>query len=161
MLLWLNLMGATSTSGGGGGNPNPNPTPVISTTPASRRLALSASLTSKAMAEVFSEAMDPYEILDFEVDVTNLLAPGEAIQTYSLSLPTESQLLGLEIQATAPYTIERTNNIIRFWLGVISEEHLNPVYNAGATLPIQINILTNTGTTRRRQRTVAVQVFQR
>lgn len=112
--------------------------------------------------QVFTEPMDPYDILDYEVDVTSLLQSGESVTSYTVSLPTESSLLGLEILTTAPYSTSITGNVIRFYLGVIGAEQANAAFSGeGAVLPIEISINTNTNPPRRKQRTVAVVVRQR
>ena len=112
-------------------------------------------------AKIFEETLDPYDVLDFEVDVAPLLEVGEGVASYELSLPTESTLLGLEILTTDGYVTTMESNIIRFYVGIELAEQANPAFVAGATLPIEVNVTTNSVPPRKKQRTVAVTVVQR
>ena len=114
-----------------------------------------------ATASIFAEPMDPYEILDFEVGVASLLEVGETVSSYTVTLPTESSLLGLTINTTAPYATSITGNVIKFYLAVTVGEQANSAFTAGVILPIEISVTTNAAAPRKKQRTVAVRVIQR
>jgi hypothetical protein len=112
-------------------------------------------------AKIFEEPLDPYDVVDFQVDLNPLLETGESITAYTISVPTESSLLGLEVKTTDGYTTSLSSNIVQFWLGILLAEQANAAFNTSATLPIEISITTNSVPARKKQRTVAVVVKQR
>jgi hypothetical protein len=114
-----------------------------------------------ADAQVFEEPLDPTDIVDFEIDLGPLLETGEAIASQTVTVPTESSVLGLEIKTTGGYSTILTGNILRIWLGVLVGEQQNAAFATGVTLPIEITVTTDSTPPRRKQRTVAVQVIQR
>lgn len=114
-----------------------------------------------AEAKVFTEALDPADIVDFSVDLNPLLEGGETIVSHTETVPTESAVLGLQIKTTGGYATTLSAGILKFWLGVLLAEQNNTAFVDGVTLPIEITITTNSTPARVKQRTVAVKVIQR
>lgn len=113
--------------------------------------------------KIFTDELDPYDILDFKINLAALLEGGETISgTPVLALPTESTLLGLEIKTTNGYATSLSSNVIKFYLGVIDAEQNNTAFDGeGVLLPIKVTVTTNSVPPRRKQRTVAVRVKQK
>jgi len=114
-----------------------------------------------AGAKQFTETMDPFDVLDFEVDISTQLQQGEGATSATLSIPTESTLLGLTINTTGGYTTTLIGNILRFYLSIILQEQANSAFAGGVSLPLEISIITNSVPARKKQRTVVVRVIQR
>lgn len=113
-----------------------------------------------ANALVWAETMDPYDVVDFTIDVTNLLS-SDSVSSFTITPYTESTLLGLEIGSGA-YAPSIAGNIITVWLQIGLANQANPAFDgAGATLPIELSITTNSSPVRKRQRTLVVKVAQR
>lgn len=108
---------------------------------------------------VWPESMDPYDIVDYTVDVTNLLESGEGVAGYTLALPAESVLLGLSLGADE-YTSTISNNVIRMWLSTTKPNDA-AFDGTGAILPIELTVTTTANPPRKKQRTLAVKVIQR
>lgn len=120
-----------------------------------------SNMAVPAEAKVFTETMDPTDIVDFEIDIAPILETGEGVTTHTEAIPTESALLGLQIKTTGGYATSLTGTILRIWLGISSAEQANAAFVDGVTLPIEITITTNSTPPRVKQRTVAVTVIQR
>lgn len=112
-------------------------------------------------AKIFAESIDPYDIVDYEIDLAPLLEVGEDVASHTLTIPTESALLGLEIKTTGGYTTNLNANILRFWLGINAIEQGNAAFVNGVILPIEVSITTNSTPLRRKKRTVALKVIRR
>ena len=97
--------------------------------------------------------MDASDNVDFEVDCSPVLEEGETITSYTLTIPAESALFGLEL-GTGIKEDAINENIIQFWLSLNNPSLVTDLI----TLPIQITL--NTSNQRTRQRTVAVKVDQ-
>jgi len=113
-------------------------------------------------ALVWSEPMDPSDVIDYVVDCTSLLDEGEFVSSYTVVPYSEATLLGLTIGtgAQAPALISGTK--IRVWLSVSASYVDNAAFSgSGATLPIQLTINTSSSPSRRKQRTLVVKVVQR
>lgn len=108
---------------------------------------------------VWPEPMDPYDVTDYTVDVSNLLQPDEKMASYTLSLPAESLLLGLTL-GVDDYASTVEGNVIRMWLST-SKPNDTAFDNAGVTLPIELTVTTSSRPARRRQRTLGVKVVQK
>lgn len=109
-------------------------------------------------AIILSRVLDPADIADFTVDISSLLASGEAMSVYTLSLPAESVALGLVI-GTGIYAPTLSGNIIKFWLSIASGSQGNAAFlDAGTDLPVEITVDTSSAPSRKYQRTVGVTV---
>jgi hypothetical protein len=120
-------------------------------------------------AFVFPEDMDPKDQVDYEIDLTGtveepgMLEDGEECASFDLTLLAESVAVGLELGtgSRAPVLIN-TNKGIRVWFEVDSAEWGNAAFDgAGATLPMELTVTTNTSPSRRRQRTLVLEVKQK
>lgn len=113
-----------------------------------------------ATTKVWPETMDPYDIVDYQVDLAPVLATAESIVSYTVAAPAESELYGLTIgTGTRAPALVGTN--LTLWLSIDSALQTSPAFIKGLTLPIEITITTNSTPSRRKQRTVAVKVLQR
>lgn len=111
--------------------------------------------------KVWSETMDPADILDVKIDCSAFLEESDTIDTYILDTLTEAELFGLTIGVGA-YAPTVNNKVITLWLSI------NPLFQSdtafqgtGLTLPIEVTVLTTSVPPRKFQRTVAVKVAQR
>ncbi len=118
-------------------------------------------MTIPVGTKVFAESMDPFDIVDFQVDLQDLLEQGENIATAVLTLPTESSLLGLTINTSGGYSTTLISKTLKFYLSVTDSEQSNAVFSAGVILPIEVRVVTDSIPARKKQRTIAVQVVQR
>lgn len=113
-----------------------------------------------ATTKVWEESMDPYDVVDYKVDLNPLLSEDESIVSYTVEPLTESELYGLDI-GTSAYASELNLGELTIWLSIASDHQADVVFANGITLPIEISIITNSAPARKRQRTVAVRVIQR
>ena len=110
---------------------------------------------------VWTQSMDPYDIVDYIIDCSKMLEEGENISTYTVSLLAEASLLGLTINNSGGYsTTLISGNRIRVWLSILPAEQSNPIFVNAVTLPLEVTITTSSTPPRRKQRTVAVTVQQ-
>ena len=111
-------------------------------------------------AIVWAESMDPYDVLDYEADVTNLL-DGSEVASFSVAPTAESLLAGLKV-GTAEYAPLLSSKIIRVWFSINNANQGDPLFDGtGATLPVEISVTTNSTPPRKRQRTFVLKVAQR
>ena len=120
-------------------------------------------MTIPSTAKKFSEPMDPKDVVDFVVDLTPLLGPGEQFATISFAVMPESAALGFQIKSGGGYDpVEIDDSHVRLWLGVAPGNQSDPVWDAaGTTCAIEATAVTNNVPARTYQRTFAVQVVQR
>lgn len=112
-------------------------------------------------AVVWPEVMDPYDVLDYTVDVSDLLEAGENVASFTVTPLAESALVGLTL-GTSSYATSIAGNVIRIWLSIASGQQDNAAFNGtGATLPIEISVTTTSTPPRKKQRTAVVKVAQR
>lgn len=123
-------------------------------------------------AEQFSETMDPHEVLDFVIDLTNLLEPAETVADgeWTLVIPIEGAGLGLDIMSGGgrdPALTDGTGSVaedmgIVFWLTIEDADQDDAIFDgAGTTIPLRVHAPTNSTPQRERERTVKVKVAQR
>lgn len=112
-------------------------------------------------AFVWGYAMDPSDVVDFTFDVAGLLEAGEAVASYTLTLGAESVALGLVI-GTGPYApVLVSGTEYRIWLSVNSTFQSNVAFDgAGSSLPIVLQVITDSAPARTRERTLVVKVAQ-
>ena len=108
---------------------------------------------------LFPEAMDPADLVDFEIDCAGLLTVGENVASYTVTLRPESILLGLTL-GVSEYATIITGSVIRIYLSISSGSQSDPTFINGAYLPFEVSIVTDDTPARKRQRTVAVKVIQ-
>jgi hypothetical protein len=126
-------------------------------------------MTIPLNATQFRQQMDPADVVDYVADAydtsdpakTPLLEAGESIVSYTLTMSAEGTALGVTIESVAPRApaLINSNKAIKFWLSVTSGFQTNVAFDgAGTLIPILVTI--DTDMSRRRQRTVVVQVAQ-
>lgn len=111
----------------------------------------------------FARVLDPTEVLDYGISLTNILEPGEQIASYLLELFPEATALGLTIMSGTgrDHALFNGNTGIRFWLTIDESERENPIFEGGGIpLPMRITADTNSDPGRVRQRTFLVPVAQ-
>lgn len=111
-------------------------------------------------AFVWDDTMDPYDVVDYKVDVSTLLQSGESVDSYTIVAPAESVLAGLTI-GTASYASTISGNMITMWLSIASAKQLDAIFDTGVNLPVELSISTNSSPPRKRQITLVVKVAQR
>lgn len=108
-------------------------------------------------ALVWSEPMDPTDVLDYQIDISPLLE-GNTLASYTLVPGIEAELLGLKI-GTGQYVPSIKDNIITLWLSIDPAQQGSVTYNAGANLPVVLTLTTSSTPARTRQRTAVVKVI--
>lgn len=109
---------------------------------------------------VFGDIMDPRDIADYEIKATNYLEEGEGVASYSITLLSEALLGGLELGVGA-YAHSEANGIISLWFNIDELMQSDAsFYGGGVTLPLEVEITTDSVPPRRRQRTFGVKVQQ-
>lgn len=123
-------------------------------------------MVTPASAKEFPEALDPYELLEFEPTITGatgLLEDGESISSFTLTAGAEAAALGISISTEAGYvasTIDAARGV-RFWMEVAGGFQQNAAFDGeGVAVPIVLSLTTNNSPARRRQRTMIVRVKQ-
>jgi hypothetical protein len=112
-------------------------------------------------AEVWEQQLDPKDIADFVVDISDMLEAGETVASYSFTLGAEAAALGLEIGTGSYAVTQPTTSSFRLWLNVNTSFWADAAFDgAGASLPIVLDFTTNNSPARRFQRTLVVQVAQ-
>ena len=112
--------------------------------------------------KIFEEPLGPYDTVEYMIDASPLLEKFENIASYTVTLPTESSLLGLQIVTTGGYSTSIANNVITFWLAVNPVNQADLIFvGAGVTVPIEVSIITTSVPARKRKRTIAVNVAVR
>lgn len=111
---------------------------------------------------VWPEALDPSELLDYEIDWSSILIDGEEIASYLVEVPAESLLYGLQVGVPGGYATTVTNGtVMRIWVSVAVGSRNDPDFITGITLPIEVTVTTDATPPRIRQRTLGVKVIQR
>lgn len=119
-------------------------------------------MTLPTDVKLYLETLGPYDTVEYKIDVSPILESGEGVATYSLVLPTESTLLGLQLNTTGGYSTTLVNNIITYWLSISSGHQADSIFmGAGVTMPIEVTVTTNSIPPRIKKRTVAVTVATR
>lgn len=113
-----------------------------------------------ATAAIWAESLDPYDVVDFTVDVTPLL-DGDSIAAYSIVPLAESALLGLTVGINEYAPSILTGNILQLWLSIEASKQGAPEFDKGVSLPVEISVTTTSNPPRKRQRTMVVKVNQR
>ena len=112
-------------------------------------------------AIVWDEPMDPYDVVDYTIDLSPLLTTNESIDTFTAIPGAESQLLGLTV-GDGDYAPEISANVLRIWLSIAPGKQTSASFlNTGVSLPIEISVTTNSSPSRKHQRTVVVKVLER
>lgn len=113
----------------------------------------------------FSVVMDPAERIDYQIRLKDagkeLLEAAESIDTYTLTLYPEAIALGLNILTAGAYAPFEDGSNITFWLDVDEGFKQDAAYDGnGATLAMELTVITDNNPARTRQRTLTVGVAQ-
>lgn len=117
-------------------------------------------------AQVFAEALDPDEVLDFKFDCSGLLETGETVDAavWTLEVLAEGTALGLTIMTGGGRDplLDDGDTSINFWLEIDTAFKTNAAFDgAGTSLPLRVTMQTTSSPSRTRQRTALVKVAQR
>ena len=113
-----------------------------------------------AATKIWAETMDPYDLVDYKIDLSPLLTTGEGINSVVVSVPASSALYGLTVGSTSRAPV-LTGTDLTVWLSIDSAFQAEPKFIKGLTLSIEVTITTDSTPSRRKQRSVAVKVIQR
>ena len=111
---------------------------------------------------IWTQSMDPYDILDYTINCAGLLEGGELIGSFTLQPLSEAIALGLNIKNSGGYTTKLIDGTsINFWAEIIEEEQGNPKFAGGVVLPMELTVITNSTPPRKKQRTLAIRVLEK
>lgn len=102
--------------------------------------------------------MDPAEELDFAMNLVTMLDAGETVSSFTVTLPAESTLLGLQL-GTATKAPAIAANKITIWLTINSANRNDAIFAGIVSMPIEVTIVTSAGRTK--QRTAGIKVTQK
>lgn len=117
----------------------------------------------------FAATLDPHEELDFIINASGLLEVGEEISSYTLTPLAEAVALGLTIMSGSGRdhalitgdAVYSDNTAIRLWLEIADLDEADVAFDGqGVSLPIEVELVTNSIPARTRQRTILVKVAQ-
>jgi hypothetical protein len=123
-----------------------------------------------AAAVRFTQIMDPSDILDFHVAVSQggsdaipppILLFGESIASLQLAVTAESAAVGLQIKSGGAYPAPAVTaaNTITFWTAVAPEMQTSPIFDGdGVEVALELVITTNNSPPRRKQRTLVFKI---
>lgn len=115
-----------------------------------------------ASAVKWSSVMDPSDLVDYKIDLSgadSILESGELISSFTITVLSEGTAVGFVVENTAPYApVVANGNTITLWFSVASANRSDPAFEAGVDIPIELEIVTNSSPSRRKQRTFVVTV---
>lgn len=118
-------------------------------------------------AKTFTEEMDPNEVKDFTTgisqgaDVTDLLDPGESVQTFTLIPQQEATDAGFRIKSGSGYPVPTFVGLnLTFWCEIADGFKTRDEWFGGERMALELTIVTNNSPPRIRQRTFAITVKQ-
>lgn len=121
-----------------------------------------------ANAIVFSQAMDPADVVDFSLTLTrgddgsSLLAADEDVYSYTLIPTPEAIAAGLQLLNSGPYSYELDGLNLHFWLSINPAMVNSSIFaGSGVSLGIELTIVTSSASpSRTYQHTLVVKVAQ-
>jgi hypothetical protein len=117
-----------------------------------------------ASAIAFDQAMDPYDLLDWEIDITQFLEEDERAEEglWSLVRSAEAIEYGLIISGgDRAAHLSEDGRAVFFWLEVATDQQLDPQFSgAGVLVALELSFTTNSIPGRRRQKTYVVRIAQ-
>lgn len=120
-------------------------------------------------AVVFTQAMDPTDIVDFSLSISQgatsleILADGENVASFTLEPRAETIAAGVEILTGGGYVTSMVSNFLIFWLNIPDPaERLSTLFD-GTSNPFgfELTIVTDHSPPRRYQRTLVVRIAQK
>lgn len=124
-------------------------------------------MTIPATAALFDQAIDPDDTVDFTFAITagdassNLLQTGESVASYTLALTPESVAAGLQLMTGGGYGPCYSNYLFTFWVSVDPSKRQQAIFSAGATLGVELTVVTDNTPPRVRNRTLGILVVLR
>jgi hypothetical protein len=127
------------------------------TTPASRTITLTPTGATASAQQI----LDPSDILDFVLDLEQLLGAGEQFTSLNLDVVPASAALGFQILEDAPYAPEEIDDShVRIWPSIgVSSRNLS-AWTSGTSCSIEVTATTNSVPPRTWQKTVSIRVAQ-
>lgn len=118
-------------------------------------------------AKTFAAMLDPHEEIDWLLDCSDILEAAEQIDTYSITVLAEAVALGFTIMsgsgrdhAKAPVAGTADKGVL-FWSTIDGAYQANAAFDgSGTSLPVELEIVTNSTPARTRQRTFLTKVAQ-
>lgn len=110
--------------------------------------------------KIWKETMDPYDKVDFKVNLTPVLGTTENVTSFTVVPLPEAELYGLTV-GTGSYAPNIIDKFLTIWLFIAPAFQADVAFVKGLTLPIEVSITTDSTPPRKKQRTVAVKVIQR
>lgn len=118
-------------------------------------------MTIPANAAVFPDAMDPSDEVDYVIGFDYLLNSGEKIDTVSLTVLPEAVALGLTILTDADHGPWIADDLyVELWPVIDPAFKDNAAFLSGASLPIEMTVVTDATPPRTFQRTAVLRVVQ-
>jgi len=152
LLLALGVF-ATGLPGNGGQQPSAISTPLARTILLSRTNGFTTA----------SHAIDPYDVLNYEIDLSPLLEAGERFVSAEIAVLPASAVQGFKIPEDGPYgAFELDDRHIRIWPQIAPEDQGSAGWSGqGATCGFEVYATTDSMPPRKWQRTVLIRVAQR
>lgn len=107
----------------------------------------------------WAQAMDPHEIVDYTINLTNFIETNEEIFSYEVKAVREAVALGL-IVSPAGYPPILSGKEIQVWFSVLQTQQDNVIFNTETVVPIEVTIWTSSNPRRKRQRTFGLKLVQ-
>lgn len=118
-------------------------------------------------AKTFTAMLDPHEEIDWLADCSDILEAAEQIDTYTLTVLAEAVALGFTIMSGsgrdhAKAAVDGTSDKgVLYWATIDSAYQANAAFDGtGTSLPVELEIVTNSSPARTRQRTFLTKVAQ-
>lgn len=129
------------------------------TTPAERVITVSRSSGFTSAAH----SLDPYDRLDYELNLAPLLETGEQFETIAIAVLPSATLLGFSIPTTGEYAAALVSNArVRIWPQIAEAQQNADVWNGtGTACALEVSAITNSEPPRLWQRTLRVPVAQK
>lgn len=128
-------------------------------TPAERVITLSRSSGFTSAGH----SLDPYDQLDYELNLTPLLEDGEQFETIAIAVLPSATLLGFSIPTTGEYAAAAVSNArVRIWPKIdVDEQDADAWAGTGTSCALEVSATTDSEPPRLWQRTVRVPVAQK
>lgn len=107
----------------------------------------------------WAQAMDPHEIVDYTINLTNFIETNEEILSYEVKPVREAVALGIIVSPVGyPSTLGAKE--IHVWFSVLETQQENTIFNTETIVPIEVTIWTSSSPRRKRQRTFGLKMVQ-
>ena len=119
-------------------------------------------LTRGGSLATAAQAIDPYNALDYVLDMSELLENGEQFAVATLEVMPAASLLGFTIDQAGQYGVEQIDDShILIWPRIAEPDHANAAWaGQGSSCSFEISMTTDSVPPRKWQKTAAVRVAQ-